>query len=82
MSPKLYKPKPAEVNFIHIPFEQFVYDKSEEETFKLVNSVTMHNMGFGYTCFASAFAFFISDTEVKTQNSQVLKAFENIKTEE
>lgn len=42
----------------------------------------MHNMGFGYTCFASAFAFFISDTEVKTQSSQVLKAFEDIKTEE
>ena len=38
-------------------------------------------MGWGYTCFVSAFAIFISEKEIKPK-SLTLKAFENIKTVE
>lgn len=38
----------------------------------------MHNMGWGYTCFVSAFAVFVSEKEIKVSKSPVLKAFEQI----
>jgi organic hydroperoxide reductase OsmC/OhrA len=39
-------------------------------------------MGWGYTCFASAFAFFISEKEIKLQKSAVIAAFNDINTED
>ena len=35
-------------------------------------------MGWGYTCFVSAFAIFVSEREINTANSAVLKAFSTI----
>jgi hypothetical protein len=37
-------------------------------------------MGFGYTCFVSSFAVFVSEREVKIQKSQVVQFFDNIST--
>lgn len=39
-------------------------------------------MGWGYTCFASAYMFFFSDKEVKLSKSDVLKFFAEINTAE
>lgn len=38
-------------------------------------------MGWGYTCFVSAFAVFVSEKEIKIQKSQVIKFFDNVSTE-
>lgn len=35
-------------------------------------------MGWGYTCFVSAFAIFVSEREINTATSGVLKAFSAI----
>lgn len=35
-------------------------------------------MGWGYTCFVSAFAVFVSEREINTATSGVLKAFSTI----
>ena len=37
-------------------------------------------MGWGYTCFVSSFALFVSEKEINCQTSAVLKAFTNIKS--
>lgn len=37
-------------------------------------------MGWGYTCFVSAFAVFVSEKEIKISKSPVVKAFEQINT--
>lgn len=37
-------------------------------------------MGWGYTCFVSAFAIFLSEKEIKIQKSQVVQYFSNINT--
>ncbi len=81
VSPKLHKVK-GEANMICLPYEKHFADKTEEETFKLVTELTLHNMGWGYTCFASAFALFISEKEVKIAKSQVVQFFNNINTEQ
>lgn len=39
-------------------------------------------MGWGYTCFVSAFALFVSEREVKIAKSQIIQYFNNINTEE
>jgi hypothetical protein len=69
VSPKLYKPKPTDMNFINVPYESFISDKDEEDTFKQLANLVVHNKGAGYTCFVSAFALFTSDNEVKIHNS-------------
>ena len=42
----------------------------------------IHNMGWGYTCFVSSFAVFVSEREIKVSKSLVVKALDSIKTEE
>ena len=37
-------------------------------------------MGWGYTCFVSSFAIFVSEREIHCSTSPVLKAFSNINT--
>jgi hypothetical protein len=41
-------------------------NKEDEESYKIISSLIVHNLGWGYTCFASAYAIFVSDKEVKT----------------
>ena len=77
--PKDHKVK-GNVNEICIPFEKFLRDPEEEEQFKLLGGLTIHNMGSGYTCFVSSFALFVSDREIKVSKSAVIKAFEDINT--
>jgi predicted nucleic acid binding AN1-type Zn finger protein len=57
-------------------------DKEEEETFKELGNLQIHNSAFGYTCYVSAFAVFFSDSEIKISTSAVISAFNNIKSEE
>lgn len=38
-------------------------------------------MGFGYTCFVSSFAIFVSDAEIKIPKSTVIKRFDSINDE-
>ena len=72
--PKNFK-SPNDQNTILIPFSQFFADKSEEETYKQISELVIHNMGWGYTCFVSAFAIFVSEREINSGSSHVLKAF-------
>lgn len=50
-------------NLIYIPYKDYI-NNSEEESFKILDELVLHNMGFGYTCFASSFAIFVSDIEI------------------
>ena len=77
--PKSHKVK-GEVNQICLPYEKHFADPSEEETYKLLGELVIHNMGWGYTCFVSAFAVFISEREVKVHKSAVVQYFSNINT--
>jgi hypothetical protein len=52
-----------------LPYEKHYANPQEQETFKLVSELVIHNMGFGYTCFVSAFAIFVSEKEIKVQKS-------------
>ena len=63
-----------------MPYEN--YGDSEEETFKMISKLTLHNMGWGYTCFVSSFAIFISEKEIKLHKSKIVSFFNDINTEE
>jgi hypothetical protein len=67
---------------ILLPYEKHFRDQDEEETFKLLGNIELHNMGSGYTCFVRAFCFFASDREIKISKSPVIKFFESINTVE
>lgn len=71
----------GQANEICLPYEKFVKDTDEEESFKLIRHLTMHNMGSGYTCFVKSFCVFVSDREIKPAKSPVIKYFEDILTE-
>ena len=73
---------PGEDNQIKFPYYKHFAEDNEEDTFKLISEITIHNMGWGYTCFVSAFAIFISDKEIKINKSTVVKKFIDINTEE
>lgn len=66
------------VNTFCLPYEKFYEDPEQEETFKLLDNIVLHNKGYGYTCFVSAFCIFISDKEIRTLKSPVLKFFDNL----
>jgi len=80
MVPKTFKVKESEANVFKIPFEKHFAENDEVETFKQLGELTIHNMGWGYTCFISSFALFISEKEVKVKKSAVIKAFSFINT--
>ena len=67
---------------LRIPFTDYYSDAAEEEQFKLLSELVIHNKGWGYTCFVSAFAVFVSDRETKTHKSLALKALSGINTVE
>jgi hypothetical protein len=71
LPPKNYKVKNEE-NQICLPYELHYADKTEEETFKQLGDIMIHNMGWGYTCFVSAFAIFLSEKEIKVSKSLVI----------
>lgn len=77
--PKQHKVK-NEANVICLPYEKYYADKEEPETFKLLSELVIHNMGWGYTCFVSAFMIFVSEKEIKCQKSQVVQFFSSINT--
>lgn len=80
MLPKDYKVK-GQTNEICLPYEKHFKDPSEEESFKLLGDLQIHNMGSGYTCFVNSFAIFSSpDKEIKISKSPVMKAFEEVNT--
>jgi len=68
----------SEANKFSIPYEKFIVDKEEPETFKLLSDLVIHNMGWGYTCFVTSFAVFVSDKEIKCHKSQVISKFNYI----
>jgi hypothetical protein len=74
---KNFKPT-SNVNYISIPFAENG-DPEEEESYKLIKELNVHNMAWGYTCFVSAFAVFVSERKINIQ-SPVLSAFNNITT--
>jgi len=79
MLPKDHKVK-GNANHIQLPYEKYFKDPESEETFKLLDELEMRNMGSGYTCFVKAFAFFVSDQEIKIAKSPIIKFFEGINT--
>lgn len=54
-------------------------DPEEDETYKLIKELNIHNQGWGYTCFVSAFAIFVSETKISLK-SPVVAAFNNIQS--
>ena len=55
-------------------------DPEEEDSFKLLDNLQIHNRGSGYTCFAQSYCFFISDRELKPGKSPVVKIFDETNT--
>lgn len=80
VQPKNLKIKPNDNNTLRIPYESHYADKSEEETYKQLSTLVIHNMAWGYSCFVSAFVLFVADKEINTSKSAVLKAFSQIQT--
>lgn len=78
--PKNIRVKASDPNILRVPFEQYFADKNEEETFKQLGELVIHNMAWGYNCFVSSFAIFTSEKEINCQKSQVLKAFAEVNT--
>ena len=78
--PKTLKVKSNDVNVLRVPFEQFIVDKSEEESYKQLGELVIHNMSWGYSCFVSGFVLFVSEREIKCAKSPVIKAFSSINT--
>ena len=81
MQPKDHKLK-GEMNVICLPYEKFLTESTEAETFKVLGDLVIHNQGSGYTCFVSSYCFFISDREVKVSKSSIVKFFDEINTRE
>ena len=79
--PATFKVK-GEQNQILLPYENYVEDETEDESFKLLGELVLHNKGSGYTCFVSAFAIFISEKEIKLSKSQVVAFFDKTNTVE
>lgn len=78
MPPKTNKVKGGQ-NEICLPFDKYFNDPEEEETYKLLGDLIVHNMGSGYTCFIKAFALFTStDQEIKIGKSTIIKFFDNV----
>lgn len=80
MLPKDHKVKENSTgNEIQLPYKKFIKDMEEEESFKVLSELVIHNMGSGYTCFVQAYAFFIStDREVKISKSPIVKLFDDV----
>ena len=78
LPPKNYKVKNTQ-DQIQLPYEKYV-DKNEEETYKIVTELVIHNMGWGYTCFSSAYMIFFSEKEIKVTKSEVITLFSGINT--
>jgi hypothetical protein len=81
--PKDHKVKGSS-NVICLPYEQYCVESIEDETFKLLGELVIHNQGSGYTCFVNSFMLFLSpDREVKIDaKNATLKFFEGINTVE
>lgn len=77
--PKNYVVKNTNQDEIKMPYLQNL-NENDEETFKVVTNLGIHNMGWGYTCFASAYMLFFSDKEVKLSKNSVLSYFSDINT--
>ena len=78
MQPVDHKVK-GSANEISMPYERYVKDP-EEESFKMLSELVIHNQGSGYTCFVQSFCFFISDREIKVSKSSIVKLFDEINT--
>ena len=65
---------------ICLPYAKHFLAPEEKPAFKLLGSLTFHNMGWGYTCFVSAFAVFVSEKEIKMHKSEVIQKFSEIKS--
>lgn len=81
MLPKDHKVQ-GKQNEICLPYEKYLTESTETETFKVLGDLVIHNQGSGYTCFVSSYCFFISDREVKVAKSPIVKFFEEINTRE
>jgi hypothetical protein len=77
--PKDHKVKDQE-NMISLPYEKYVKDPDEEESFKLLGELVIHNQGSGYTCYVQSYCFFISEKEVKTGKSSIVSLLNSINT--
>jgi hypothetical protein len=75
--PKDHKVK-GQANEICLPYEKHFADIEEEDSFKLLDNLQIHNKGSGYTCFASSYCFFISDRELKPGKSSIVKLFDEV----
>ena len=76
--PSKYKVKGGDANTFCLPYEKHFEDPDSDESFKLLDNIVLHNKGFGYTCFVSAFCIFISDKEIRIHKSPVIKFFDNL----
>eukprot|EP00347_Sterkiella_histriomuscorum_P004146 403361578 len=79
LQPKNYVVKHTNNNEIKMPYLQHL-DENDEEQFKVVTELVIHNIASGYTCLASCYMLFFSDKEVKLSKSDVLKFFAEINT--
>jgi len=63
---------------IRIPYETMISKNAPPSTYKLLTSLTLFNLGSGYTCFIKTFMLFVSDREIKTHKSDTLKKFQSL----
>ena len=66
---------PNDTRVLSIPWEPYLHDKKEKESFKQLTTLTINRMTTHYTCFTKAFAVFVSDKEINTTKSSILKYF-------
>ena len=66
-------------NKICLSLEDCKYEE-EEENFKRLTELVLHNKGSGYTCFVNSFCLFLSEKEIKVHKSKIVKLFNDVNT--
>jgi hypothetical protein len=71
---------PYDNKVLWLPIETYLNDKTEEETFKQITSLSINRLNVDYTCLCKSFVMFINDKEINCAKSNTLKLFSEIAT--
>jgi len=60
---------------LQLPIETHIHDKTEDETFKQITSLTINRLNVHYTCLCKAFVLFVNEKEINCAKSNALMMF-------
>lgn len=63
---------------LYLPVDNYVTDKKEEETYKLITRLTICRLNTHFTCFCKSFVLFVNEREVNPSKSHILKLFSGV----